>query len=53
MASEWSPLIISAAFTPNPAIAGGDVLLQVVVIDVQSIEQEELRMAGEFMSGEV
>lgn len=53
MADEWSPLIVTAAFTPNPANVGDSVLLQVVVIDVQTIEQEETRLSGEFQSGEV
>lgn len=53
MAEEWSPLIITAAFTPNPANVGDSVLLQVVAIDAQTVEQEEARMSGEFNSGEV
>lgn len=51
--SEWSPLIISAAITPNPVTVGAAVLLQAAVIDVQSIEQTEARACGEFCAGEV
>lgn len=51
--SEWSPQIISAAITPNPVTVGTAVLLQAAVIDVQSIEQAEARVSGEFRSEEV
>lgn len=53
MAEEWSPIVISATFTPATANVGGSVLLQVIVLDVQTIEQEEIRLSGEFQSGEV
>lgn len=53
MAAEWNPLIISAVMTPDPAMVGGTVLLQAVVIDAQTVEQTETRMSGELMSGEV
>ena len=52
MAEEWSPIVISA-FTPATANVGDSVLLQVIVLDVQTIEQEEIRVSGEFQSGEV
>lgn len=51
--SEWTPLIISATLTPNPAQAGEPVLLQVAAIDVQVVEQTEVRASGEFRAGEV
>ena len=53
MAEEWSPIVISATFTPVTANVGDSVLLQVIVLDVQTIEQEEIRLSGEFQSGEV
>lgn len=53
MASEWSPLVVSAVMAPNPATVGDTVLLQAVVIDVQAVEQTENRMSGELRSGEV
>lgn len=53
MANEWSPLIITAVMTPNPVTVGELVLLQAAVIDVQSVEQTEVRVSGEFRSGEV
>lgn len=49
----WEPLIISASFHPNPATAGKPTLLSVIVVDVFGQEQEDLRMAGEYYSGEV
>ena len=42
MAEEWSPIVISATFTPVTANVGDSVLLQVIVLDVQTIEQEEI-----------
>lgn len=53
MASEWSPLVVSAVMTPSPATVGDTVLLQAVVIDVQTVEQPEARVSGELRSGEV
>lgn len=53
MASEWNPLIISAVVTPNPATVGETVVLQVAAIDVQTVEQTEARLSGEFRAGEV
>lgn len=53
MSNEWEPLIISAKLTPNPAVVGTAVLLQVAAIDVQTIEQVEARQSGEFQAGVV
>lgn len=53
MAEEWSPIVISATLTPAAANVGDSVLLQVIVLDAQTIEQEEIRVSGEFQSGEV
>lgn len=53
MAEEWSPIVISATLTPVTANVGDSVLLQVIVLDVQTIEQEEIRVSGESQSGEV
>ena len=49
----WTPLIISAAVTPSPAISGQPFLLSVAAVDVFGAEQEEARYAGEFYAGEV
>ena len=38
MAEEWSPIVISATFTPATANVGDSVLLQVIVLDVQTID---------------
>ena len=51
--AEQNPVILAAAFTPNPAKVGEPVLLQVMVVDVGAVEQTETRMSGEFNSGEV
>lgn len=53
MSNEWEPLIISAKLTPDPATVGTAVLLQVAAIDVHTVEQVELRQAGEFQAGVV
>jgi len=54
MADEWRPVIITAKFTPNPANVGDSVLVQVKAIDMPpAVEQEELRMTAEFLTGEV
>lgn len=50
---EWSPLVISAAVTPDHVTVGQTVLLRAVVIDTQHVEQQETHYSGEFKSGEV
>lgn len=47
------PAVISAKLSPNPATVGEAVLLQVAAIDVQIVEQTEVRASGEFRAGEV
>lgn len=49
----WTPLILSASFTPNPAISGETTLLSVSAVDVFGAEQTEARYSSEFYSGEV
>lgn len=49
----WEPIIVSAAFNPNPAVVGNPTLLSVVAVDVFGREQEEARYSDEFYSGEV
>lgn len=53
MAESWTPVITAASMTPNPAVAGQNVLLSVAAADIQSVEQTEARVSGEFVSGEV
>lgn len=53
MDGTWEPVVISAKLSPNPATVGDTVLLQVAAIDVQSVEQTEIRTSGEFRAGEV
>lgn len=53
MAEIWTPVIISASISPNPALVGQSVLLSVAATDVQSVEQQQVLISGEFVSGEV
>ena len=51
--ADANPIILSAVFIPNPADVGESILLQVLAVDVETVEQDEIRMSGEFNSGEV
>jgi len=51
--TTWSPLIISAAVDPSPALAFKPIRLTVLVVDVFGQEQEDVRISGEYQSGEV
>lgn len=53
MAESWTPVVVSAQITPQPAVVGQSVLLSVAVTDVQSVERQEVYVAGEWTSGEV
>ena len=50
---EWTPLIISASFDPNPATAGSPAVLSVIVIDALMGEVDEIFYSNEVQSGEV
>lgn len=47
------PVIISAMLTPNPAQANGTVHISVAAAELQVVSQTEVRLCGEFYSGEV
>ncbi len=51
--TAWTPVILDAKLTPNPAITGDPLLIQVLAIDVFGAEQTEVRQTGEFYSGVV
>lgn len=53
MAEEWNPVILTAIFTPNPADVGESILVQVLAADVQTVEQTDLKLTGEALTGEV
>ena len=50
---EWTPLIISASFSPNPATAGSTTVLSVIAVDALMGEVDEIFYSGEIHSGEV
>lgn len=52
MASTFIPVIISAVLTPNPAQAGGAVLISVAAADIEAIPMAVDIRSGEFQSGE-
>lgn len=47
------PVIISAVLTPNPAQANGTVHISVAAAELEAVAQAEVRLCGEFYSGEV
>lgn len=47
------PIIVSAVFEPNPAGAGGEVVLRVIAMDVEPHPAGQIVQSGEFRSGEV
>lgn len=51
--ATYTPVIINALLTPNPAVAGGAVLISVAAADVESIPSPAVYVSGEFYSGEV
>ena len=53
MAETWTPLILSAACTPNPATAGATTVLSVLVVDAQGGARNEDWYSGELRAGEV
>lgn len=53
MASTFTPVILSATLTPNPAKVGQTVLLSVAVQDVESTPSVQVYLCGEFYCGEV
>lgn len=52
MANTFTPVIISAILTPNPAQAGGRVLVSVAAADVEAIPSAVDIRGGEFQAGE-
>lgn len=49
----WQPVILSAEVTPNPATTGRSLVIRVLALDVFGAEQTEMRLVGEWYSGEV
>lgn len=49
----YTPVIISAFLTPNPAMAGQKVLLSVAAADVEAVPSVQAITAGEFTAGEI
>ncbi len=53
MATTYVPVILSALLTPNPAQAGGGVLVSIAAEDVACVPSTAVYTSGEFTSGEV
>ena len=53
MANTFTPVIISAILTPNPAQAGKKFLISVAAADVEAIPQTAEYVCGEFVCGEI
>ena len=53
MANTFTPVIISATLTPNPAQVGGAVKISVAAVDIESVPSVMVYQSGEFQSGEV
>ena len=53
MNSTFTPVIISALLTPNPAQVGSPVLISVAATDVEAIPSTVDYRSGELVSGEV
>lgn len=51
--STYSPVIIGAYLSPNPARAGQPVQISVAAIDVEYVSSTQIITAGEFTAGEV
>lgn len=51
--TAWTPVVIDAKLTPNPAVTGEPLLISVLALDVFGAEQTEARQSGEFYSGVV
>lgn len=51
--STYAPVIISAFVTPNPAVAGQEVLISVAAAEIEFTPSVQVVTAGEFTSGEV
>lgn len=47
------PIIVSAVFEPNPAGAGGEVVLRVIAMDAEPHPAGQIVQSGEFRAGEV
>lgn len=52
MESTFVPVIISAFITPNPALAGQEVLISVAAADIECIPYVQVITAGELTAGE-
>lgn len=51
--AEYTPVILTADFTPNPADVGETILIQVLAVDVETAEADDLKLTGEALTGEV
>lgn len=51
--TTYIPVIIGAYLSPNPAQAGGRVLISVAATDVACVPSTQVITSGEFTSGEV
>ncbi len=47
------PVIISAVLTPNPAQANSTVHVSIAAAELETVAQTEVRLSGEFYSGEI
>ncbi len=46
-------VIISAVLSPNPVQVGGTIHISVAAAELEAVPQTEVRLSGEFYSGEV
>ena len=51
--STYTPVIIGAILTPNPAQVGSAVTISVAAVDIVSTPDPEVFYAGEICAGEV
>lgn len=51
--SIYTPVIISAILSPNPAVVGEAVLISIAATDVEAVPSTAVYLSGEFVSGEV
>jgi hypothetical protein len=47
------PMILTASFTPRPAVSGEPFLIQIAVAELSGTPSIEARVAGELYAGEV
>ena len=51
--ADYTPVILEAVLSPNPAVAGGSVFVSIAAIDLEAMPSMAVYLSGEFMSGEV